>query len=198
MALVDSWIGNSLDHRYSWQMSIADSLHLSSPTPAVSSGSGTVDFSDGVGWLALCFAVFLALVSFATWLVRAKRSRKAEAALVTSNYRLLGGGTPFVYEISVHNGSPHPLRTIQIMYWDGKEWRPMLARSRETGDPVIFPGDVGVATVPAMTTDLAEFDNYYYYRYLDSKNRDWWRRIDSPKFLDWSERRQLPKLHGTL
>lgn len=114
-----------------------------------------LNFDDGVGWLALGFAVFLAAVAFGVWVVRLYRKRKEEAALVTSHYRLVGGmGLAWVYEISVHNASPHPLRIVEVQYWDGAEWRPMLARSITTGDPVLLPGAVGVATVPAMTTGM--------------------------------------------
>lgn len=157
-----------------------------------------LNFDDGVGWIALGFTVVLSIVSFMAWMVRARRKRKEEAALVTSHYRLLGGiGVPFVYEISIHNASPHPLRIVELHYWDGTEWRPTLARSTRTGDPVVLPGDIGVATVPAMTTDN-DFDNYYFYSYTDSRNRTWSRRIDSPDFLSRSERRQLLRFHGTV
>jgi hypothetical protein len=133
------------------------------------------------------------------WAVRVYRMRKAEAQLVTSYFRLLGGlGLRFEYEISVHNATPHPLRIVEIRYWDGAEWKPMLARSSTTGDPVVLPGDVGVASVPAMTTDVAEFDNFYFLGYTDSRNRTWLRRIDSPDFLSRREVRQLLKSHGTV
>lgn len=157
-----------------------------------------LNFDDGVGWLALGFAVFLAAVAFGVWVVRLYRKRKEEAALVTSHYRLVGGmGLAWVYEISVHNASPHPLRIVEVQYWDGAEWRPMLARSITTGDPVLLPGAVGVATVPAMTTG-DDFDQYYFYSFTDSRNRRWSRRIDSPDFLTRSERRQLMRFHGTV
>lgn len=173
----------------------------SSPSPSntPSTSLAGLDFSDGVGWLAFGLALLIAVVSIVVWVVRVRRKRKEEASLVTSHYRLLGGtGAQLVYEISVHNATPHPLRIVEVMYWDGDEWRPMLARSTASGDPVLLPGDVGVATVPAMTTDLDEFDHFYYYSYTDSRNRIWARKLDSPDFLSRGDLRQLRAFHGTL
>ncbi|MBJ2120356.1 hypothetical protein I6N91_05110 [Arthrobacter sp. MSA 4-2] len=158
-----------------------------------------LDFSDGVGWLALGLAVLLAVIGFVVWCVRTARKRKEEARLVTSHYRLLGGmNVPFQYEISIYNATPHPLRTVEVRYWNGTMWRPVLARSSQTGDPVVLPNDMGIASVPAMTTDLREFDRFYFFRYTDSRNRTWDRRIDSPDFLSRDEVRQLEQGHGTI
>lgn len=161
--------------------------------------SDSLDWTDGWGALGVIVAIAIPTILVIVWAVRLYRMRKAEAQLVTSHYRLLGGlGLRFEYEISVHNATPHPLRIVEIRFWDGAEWRPMLARSTTTGDPVVLPGDVGVASVPATTTDVAEFDNFYYFKYTDSRNRTWSRRIDSPAFLSHSEARQLQKFHGTV
>jgi hypothetical protein len=176
-------------------------LPLTEPSSGLNSKSieAGLDFSDGVGWIALALAILLAVISFLAWLARTVKKRREEASLVTSHYRLLGGlGVHFVYEISVHNGTPHPLRIVDVRYWDSHEWRPMLARSTATGDPVILPGDIGVATVPAMTTDLSEFDHFYYFSYTDSRSRTWFRRIDSPDFLTAGEVRKLTRFHGTV
>lgn len=158
-----------------------------------------LDFSDGIGWLALGFAVLLAVISFAVWCVRTARKHKEEARLVTSHHRLLGGmNVPFQYEVSIHNATPHPLRTVEVRYWDGTAWRPVLAHSSQTGDPVVLPDGIGIALVPAMTTDRREFDRFYFFRYTDSRNRTWDRRIDSPDFLSRDEIRQLEQFHGTI
>ncbi|GAB3555537.1 hypothetical protein GCM10027404_32630 [Arthrobacter tumbae] len=78
---------------------------------------------------------------------------------------------PFQYKISVHNATPHPLRMVEVRYWDGIASRPVLARSSQTGDPVVLPGDIGIASVPAMTRDPKKFDRFYFFRYTDSQNR---------------------------
>lgn len=179
---------------------------LGSPSPSPSSRSepisdllGKLEFTDGYGGLAFALAALLALIGFFVWWVRAARKRKDEPGLVTSDYRLLGGmNNPFTYEISVHNATPHPLRMVEVRYWDGAGWQLRLVRSSQTGDPVVRPGDTGIASMPAMTTDLSEFDNFYFLRYTDSRNRIWNRRISSPDFLSRDEVRQLERFHGTI
>lgn len=160
---------------------------------------GKLEFTDGFGGLALVVAVLLPVIGLVVWCVRTVLKRKEEPGLVTSDYRLVGGmNNPFTYEISVHNATPHPLRMVEVRYWDGTEWQIRLARSSQTGDPSIRPGDNGIASVPAMTTDLSEFDNFYFLRYTDSQNRLWNRRIGSPDFLTGDEVRQLERFHGTV
>jgi len=90
---------------------------------------------------------------------------------------------PFIYEIKVHNATPHPLRMVEVRYWDGTAWQLTLARSSQTGDPVIEPGDNGIASVPAITSDPKKFHTFYFLKYEDSRNRTWYRRINSPDFL---------------
>lgn len=87
---------------------------------------------------------------------------------------------------------------VEVKYWDGTGWRLRLARSSQTGDASIRPGDTGNASVPAMTTDLSEFDNFYFLRCRDSQNRIWNRRIGSPDFLSGDEVRKLERFHGTV
>lgn len=73
------------------------------------------------------------------WLLRRHTARRTEARLITSRFRLLGNGTslPFQYEITVHNGSSHPLCLAEINFWDGNGWQLQLARRTHTADPVI-------------------------------------------------------------
>lgn len=142
-------------------------------------------------------ALLLAFIPFGVWWVRSVRKRKDEARLVTSDYRFLAGPTiPPTYEFAVHNATPHPLSLVEVRHWNGTEWRPMPARSSETGDFVIRPGDTGTATLPAMTTDLEELNSLYFLRYTDSRNRIWNRFIKSPNFLSRREVRQLERFHG--
>jgi len=158
-----------------------------------------LDFNDGVGWLALGFAVLSAVILVVVWGVRTARKRKEEARLVTSHHRFLGGmNVPYQYEISVHNATPHPLRMVEVRYWDGITGELRLARSSRTGDPVVQPGDTGIALVPAMTTDPSDFDRYYFLRYTDSQNRTWDRRINSPDFLGRYEVRKLNRFRETI
>lgn len=175
-------------------------MQVESPDPSEPGDSGLFDaitFDDGVGWLSLVLTVILAVPPLVVWLVRIYRKRKDEASLVTSHYRFTGGlGIPYEYEISIHNASPHPLRIVMVMHWNGSEFHETLARSTTTGDPVLMPGAVGAVRVPALTTDLREFDLFYYYRFTDSRNRNWSRRIDSPDFVNWWKlRRMKRKLH---
>lgn len=168
---------------------------IGSPSPSPSSSSepisdllGKLQFTDGFGGLALVVAVLLPIIGLVVWCVRTVLKRKGEPGLVTSDYRLLGGmNNPSTFEISVHNATPHPLRMVEVRYWDGTAWQLRLARSSQTGDPVVRPGENGIASVPAMTTDLSEFGNFSFLRYTDSRNRIWNRRISSPDFLSRDE-----------
>lgn len=140
------------------------------------------------------------VISLIAWGVHSVRKRKDEARLVTSDYRFLGNGMniPYIYEISVHNATPHPLSMIEVRYWNGTEWRPMPVRSSQTGDFKVLPGEVGIATVPALTTDLKKFNSFYFLRYTDSQRRIWNRPIKSPDFLSNGDVRQLERFHGTI
>ncbi len=179
---------------------------LGSPPPSPSSSSESIsdllakfEFNDGFGGLSFALAALVAVITFGVWWVRAARKRKDEARLVTSDYRFLAGlDIPPTYEFSVHNATPHPLPMVEVRHWNGTEWRPMPTRSSQTGDFVIRPGDTGTATVPAMTTDLKEFNSFYFLRYTDSGNRTWNRHIKSPDFLSRGEVRQLERFHGTI
>lgn len=160
---------------------------------------GKLEFTDGFGGLGVAVTLLLAFIGFVVWIVRTVRKRKDEPGLVTSSFRFLTGlDTPSTYEITVHNATPHPLRMVEVKYWDGNAWQLRLARSSQTGDPVIRPGDDGIASVPAMTTDLSQFDNFCFLRYEDSRNRIWNRRINSPAFLTRDEVRQLERFHGSI
>lgn len=197
---------SSLWTRYRYRVLHFISL-VSLSSPALPSGAsesvtdllGQFEFSDGVGALALVFTIVLAILGFVRWWFLAIRKRKDEASLVTSDYKFQTGlGLPSIYEFSVHNATPHPLSIVEVRYWNGSKWRPILALSSQTGDPVILPGDTGTATVPAMTADLKELNSYYFLRYTDSRNRVWNRRIKSPNFLSRGEVRRLRRFHGTI
>lgn len=171
------------------------------PTPSPSIGTG-IDLASPslaglIGLLGLGVAVVLPVIGFIRWLVGRNNKRREEALLVTSHYRLLGGlGLTYEFEISIHNATPHPLRIVEVNYWDGTDWRRALARSSSTGDPVLLPGHVGVARVPVMTTG-SDFHDYYYLTFADSRNREWARPIDEPGLLGKYALRRLRHLHGT-
>jgi hypothetical protein len=158
-----------------------------------------IDWSS-TDWPGFALAVVLAVVSALSWAVHRHRARKAEARLITSRCRLLGNNMtiPLQYEITVHNGSSHPLRLAEIHFWDGKSWQLRLAKSDQTNDPVIASNDEGRVLVPATTTDADEFSKRYYIRYQDSDNRTWYRVVDAPDFLRRRDIKRIRKQFGSI
>lgn len=165
---------------------------LESPEPFTFDWWNSV--AGGLG--AFLLALLVAAVGVIATLHRRRVKRREEALLVTSRCRLLGGGVPWQYEITVHNATPHPLNYVVVNFWNGREWQETLAKSIRTNDPVLSPGDEGAVMVPAATTDLDRFDDFYFLTYQDSRRSTWNRLVDSPNLLSAADVRRLRNLHG--